>query len=216
MGWYRLNPNLAIYQPGDYGKINSFFWAFVYWSTDLCFWIASYIMPRIWLIYANIEPCLPPWLTLFAFPDIFPVWNVDGHPVVSAFCPRCGPAPRQIIRSRDLIFSSYVLRESLCFLNCGGQLHSVRCWQHPSVILCCIASTRIALLTHIAIWERFWMVLLTAMFTLLFVCTPLSPRPVLKQFRPGRFYPHCSKHLFHSPSLCLFLLWTQLVSYLYV
>ena len=55
MGWYRLNPNLAIYQPGDYGKINSFFWAFVYWSTDLCFWIATYTMPRIWLIYANIK-----------------------------------------------------------------------------------------------------------------------------------------------------------------
>ena len=77
-------------------------------------------------------------------------------------------------KQRSHLFS-YVLRESLCFLNCGGQLHSVRCWQHPSVILCCIASTRIALLTHIAIWERFWMVLLTAVFTLLFVCTPLSP-----------------------------------------
>lgn len=216
MGWYRLNSNLAIYQPGDYRKINSFFWAFVYWSTDLCFWIATYIMPRIWLIYANIQPCLPPWLTLFAFPDIFPVWNEDGHPVVSAFFPRCGPAPRQIVRSRDLIFS----------LTCSGSLF-VSWIVEANCILCDVGS--ILLWFYVALLQQGLLCWHTLPYgndfgwygwqPCLHCCLcvpPCPPRPVLKQFRPGRFYPHCSKHLFHSPSLCLFLLRTQLVSYLYV
>lgn len=209
MGSYRLNPSLAIYQPGDYGKINSFFWAFVYWSTDLCFWIAAYIMPRIWLIWlmANII-CLS-WHSSC-------LWNVDVHPVVSAFCPRCGPAPRQIIRGRDLIFLSRaqgvslfpelwrpiafcaMLAASFCdfMLSCFSKDCFVNTHCHMGTILDGTVDSRV----YVAVC----------------VYPPVPPAPVLKQFRPGRVYPHCSKHLFHSPSLCLFLLRTQFVSYLYM
>lgn len=48
----------------------------------------------------------------------------------------------------------------------------------------------------LAIWERLRMVLLTVMFTLLFVS--FSPL-VLQHFRPGRFYAHCKKASFSFP-----------------
>lgn len=87
---------------------------------------------RIWLIWlmANII-CLS-WHSSC-------LWNVDIHPVVSTFCPRCGPAPRQIIRGRDLIFS-HVLRS--LFVSWIVEANCILCdiWQHPSVISCWVAS----------------------------------------------------------------------------
>ena len=74
-------------------------------------------------------------------------------------------------------------------------MHSARCWQHPSVILCCVASTGIALLTHIGHMET---ILYGTVDSRVYIAVCVFFPLVLKQFRPGRFYPYCNKHLFLS------------------
>lgn len=91
-----------------------------------------------------------------------------------------------ITRLKTPVPSPYMFREPLNFLKCGGRLHSLRFWQHLSRVLCHVAETGTALLTHISHMGAIWTVLLTAMSMLWFVFFT----PVLKQFRAGRLHWH--------------------------
>lgn len=84
-------------------------------------------------------------------------------------------APRPITRP-------HMFREPRNFLKCGGRLLSLRFWQHLSGVLCHVAQTGTALLTHISHMGAIWTALLTAMSVLL--CVVFTPG--LKQSRAGR------------------------------
>lgn len=140
------------------------------------------------------------------------------HPVVSAFCPRCGPAPRWIIRGRDLIFLSRAQGVSLF----------PELWR--PIAFCAMLAASFSVGFHIELLQQgllcqhtlpygndfgwyCWQPRFTsAVWNSLKLSQPWSSETV----QAWESLSHCSKPLFHSPSLCLFLLQTQFVSYLYM
>lgn len=126
------------------------------------------------------------------------LWSIFCHTLVSCFCFRCGLAPRQITEGRAPLLpltSSGSLPaswsvEANCILQDFGSI---------SLQFYIVLLKQILLCWHtLAIWDRFGMVLLTVLFTLLFVSfLPL----VLKQLKPGGFHPQYKRPPPFLPSL---------------
>ena len=133
----------------------------------------------------TIVTCLS-WHSCPCFLPEAHLWNIHCYPLVSCFCLRCGLASRQITKGRAPLLP----------LTCSGSLPVSWSVEADCILqdfgsiplqFYIVLLKQILLCWHtLAIWDRFWMVLLTVMFTWLFVSfLPL----VLKQLKPGGFYP---------------------------